>query len=186
MNLAGQIALTAARLVQHRTGAYADSALRLAQWGAERAADRIESAGPRIATLTDAGLKLTEITCRCVDQLVRQGLESAQGALTDGAERLRMTAKARDLGTLYAAQRAALPATRRRVVRDLETTWHIVTAASRDLFALARSTQGALSEPARRARPSSARKPKSRRPRPARGTKRATRRSTGEHHSTSR
>ncbi len=178
MNLAGQIALTAARLMQHRAGAYAERALHLAQRSAAQAADRVEAASPRIATLAEAGLKLTEITCRCVDQLIRQGIESTHGALTDGAERLRMTAKARTLGALYAAQWGALPATRRRVARDLEKTWHIMATTSRDLVALARTTRSALEgKPARRTRRTAAgAQPRAR--------ERTSRRRTGGRHST--
>jgi|GEM_PF-6837864 len=150
MSLAAQIATTAARLMQHRAGSYAERALHVAQRSAVEAAKRIEAAGPRIATLAEAGLKLAEITCRCADQLIRQGIVSAQGALADGAERLRLTGKARNLGTLYASQLAALPATRRRVAHDLEASWRIVTSASRDLVALVRSTRGELTHnPAR-------------------------------------
>lgn len=177
MNLAGQLALTAARLLEHRAGPYAERMLHLAQRGAERAAQRVEAAGPRIATLAEAGLKLTEITFRCVDQLVRQGVESAQGTLHDGAERLRMSAKARTLGALYTAQRAAFPKTRRRVAHDLEATWRIMSSASRDVIALARSTRSELSgSPSRRTRRAAASRPRAR--------KHPSRRRTGERHST--
>lgn len=158
MTVAGRIALTAARLVQHRAGAYADRALQLAQRGAREAADRAETAGPRLVTLAEAGLKLTEITCRCLDRLVRQGLESAEGALSDGVERLRMTASARTLEALYGAQWAAIPATRRRVAHDLEATWRIVASTSRELAELAHSTRSELArETAGRARKSTRR-----------------------------
>jgi len=177
MNLAGQIALTAARLMQLRAGPYTERALRLAQRGAERAAERVEAAGPQIATLAEAGLKLSEITFRCVDQLVRRGIESAQATLTDGAERLRMSAKARTFGALYVAQRAALPQTRRRVARDLEATWHIMSSTSRDLVELARSTRSELaSAPSHRARRAAGSRPRAR--------KRTSRRRASERHST--
>ncbi|MGH8220214.1 MAG: hypothetical protein ACREUT_16865 [Steroidobacteraceae bacterium] len=178
MNLAGQIALTAARLMQGQAGSYAEQALHLAQGSAERAAERVEALGPRIATLAEAGLKLTEITFRCVDQLVRHGIGSAQGTLTDGAERLRMSAKARTLGALYAAQRAALPRTRRRVARDIEATWDIMSSASRDVVKLARSTRSELADsPPHRARRAAASRPRAR--------KRTSRRRTGERRPTS-
>ena len=177
MNLAGQIASTAARLMQDRAGSYAEQMLHLAQRGAERAARRVEALGPRIATLAEAGLKLTEISFRCVDQLMRQGLESAQSTLTDGAEHLRTSAKARTLGALYDAQRAAVPKTRRRVSRDLEATWRIMSSTSRDLFDLARSTRSELAgSPSHRKRRAAASRPRAR--------KRTTRRRTGERHST--
>ena len=176
MNLAGQIALTATRLMQLRAGPYAESALRLARRGAERAAERVEAVGPHVATLAEAGLKLSEITFRCVDQLVRRGIESAQGTLSDGAERLRMSAKARTLGALYAAQRAALPQTGRRVARDLEASWQIMTAASRDVVELARSTRSELARASRRGRRAAASRPRAR--------KRPSRRRASERHST--
>jgi Phasin protein len=177
MNLAGQIALTAARLMQLRAGPYADRALRLAQQGAERAAERVEAAGPQVATLAEAGLKLSEITFRCVDQLVRRGIESAQATLTDGAERLRLSAKARSFGALYAAQRATLPQTGRRVARDFEATWKIMTSTSHDLVELARSTRSELaSAPSPRGRRAAATRPRAR--------KRTSRRGTSERHST--
>ena len=177
MNLAGQIAMTAARLMQLRAGPYAERALRLARRGAERAAERVEAAGPQVATLAEAGLKLTEITFRCVDQLVRRGIESAQGTLTDGAERLRLSAKARTFGALYAAQRAALPQTGRRVASDLEAGWQIMSSASRDVIELARSTRSELaSGPSHRARRAAASRPRAR--------KRTGRRRASERHST--
>jgi hypothetical protein len=183
MNLAGHIARTAARLAQHRAEGYAGRALRLAQWSAERAADRVETAAPRIATLTEAGIRLTEIGCRCMDRLVRQGLESAQGAAADGAKRLRMTARARSFAALYQAQRGALPATRRRVAHDLEATRNIVKATGGELIELARSTRGELlREPARRARPSP-RKPRARTRASSPAGRRAGRRRADEHHS---
>jgi hypothetical protein len=180
MSLTGQIALTAARLLYDRAETYAGRALRLAQWGAEQAAERVEAAAPRIATLTEAGLRLTEITCRCMDRLVRQGLDSAQGTLVDSADRLRMTARARNLGALYAAQRAAAPATRKRVAHDLEATWDIVASAGRELIDLARATRGELERaPSRRARPKRTSAPRGRAQAPRPG-KRAGRRRKSE------
>jgi len=177
MNLAGQIALTAARLMHHRAGSYAEQVLHLAQRGAKRAAEHVEAAGPRMATLAGAGLKLTEITFRCVDQLLRQGIESAQGTLDDGARRLRLSAKARTFGALYAAQRAALPKTRRRVAEDLETTWRIMSSASRDIVELARSTRSEFAgSPSHRTRRAASSRPRAR--------KRTTRRRTERHPTT--
>lgn len=190
MSLAGQFAMTAARLLQYRAGTYASWALRLAQSGADQAADRVEAAAPRVATLTEAGLRLSEITYHCVDQLMRQGVESARGALADSTERLRMTARARSVFDLYAAQRAALPATRRRVVREVEATWSILRSASRDVFELARSTRSELQDgavretrgsPSRRAtaRHAANRKPRAQSEKPQR-RKRKSRRRIGE------
>jgi len=177
MNLAGQIASTAARLMQHRASSYTEQVLQLAQRSAERAAQRVESLGPRITTLAEAGLKLTEIGFRCVDQLVRQGLESVHGTLNDGAEHLRVTAKARTFGALYAAQRAAIPKTHRRVSHDLDATWRIMSSTSRDLFDLARATGGELAaSPSHRKRRAAASRPRAR--------KRPTRRRASERHST--
>lgn len=105
MSILDPLATTAARLLERSARGYAGRALRLAQREAGRAAERLDTAGPRITVLTEAGLRLGELSCRCVDRLVRQSLASTQGALTDGVERLRITARARSLGALYAEQR---------------------------------------------------------------------------------
>ncbi len=144
MSIPDQIALTAARLLQGRAQGYAGRALRLAQREAARAAERLDTAGPRLTALTEAGLRLTELSCRCVDRLVRQSLASAHGALTDGAERLRMTARARSIGALYADQRAALPASRARVARELQATWKIVASTGRELVEIAQAARNEL------------------------------------------
>jgi hypothetical protein len=144
MNLSGQIALTAARLLQQRAQGYAGRALRLAREGAELAAARLEVEGPRISVLAEAGLRATALSYQCFDQLVRQGLTGARGALTDGAERLRITAEAESLSALYEAQRATLPASRKRIARELGAAWEIVVATSRELAKVARSARHEL------------------------------------------
>ena len=140
MTLAGQIALNAARLFQESAQGYAGRALRAARRGAKQAAERLEGAEPRIATLTQAGLRLTELSCQCIEKLMRQSVASAHGALADGAQRLRMTAQAQSLRELYAEQRAALPASRERLARELEATWRIVASTGREVAELAQST----------------------------------------------
>jgi hypothetical protein len=144
MSLSSQIALTAARLLQQSARGYAGVALRLARRGAERAADRIEAEEPRITALTEAGLLATEVSCRCLDRLVRQGLGSAKGALNDSAERLRISARAESFAALYAAQRASLPASRERVAKELGAAWKIVVSTGRELADIARSTRDEL------------------------------------------
>jgi hypothetical protein len=144
MSLSSQIALTAARLFNERAQSYADRALRLVRRGAEHAALRMDSEAPRIAELTEAGLRATEVSYRGLDRLVRQGLDSARGALADGAERLRITARAESLGAFYAAQWAMLPKSRDRITRELGATWEIVRATGRELVEVARSARDGL------------------------------------------
>ncbi len=144
MSIPEQIALTAARLLQGRAQGYAGRALRRAQREAGRTAERLEHAAPRLTALTEAGLRLTELSCRCVDQLVRQSLASAHGALEDGAERLRMTARARSVSALYAEQLDALPASRARIAKELQATWKIVASTSRELVEIAQSAREEL------------------------------------------
>ncbi len=146
MSIPEQIALTAARLLQERAQRYAGRALRVARREAGRTAERLEHAGPRLTALTEAGLRLTELSCRCVDQLVRQSLASAHGALEDGAERLRMTARARNIGALYAEQRDALPASRARIAKELQATWKIVASTGRELVEIAQSAREELTQ----------------------------------------
>jgi hypothetical protein len=161
MSILEPIALTAARLLQRSARGYAGRALRLAQREAGRAAERLDTAEPRITALAEAGLRLSELSCRCVDQLVRQSIASTQGALTDGVERLRITARARSLGALYADQRAALPASRARVAQELQATWKIVASTGRELVQIAQSARSELKQRGRteRASPAHPRKP---------------------------
>jgi hypothetical protein len=144
MSLSSRIALTAARLLHERAQGYATEALRLARGGAERAARRMQAEGPRITALGEAGLRATEVSCRGLDRLVRQGFASARGAFRDGAERLRMTARAETFGALYAAQRATLPASRKRIAKELGAAWTIVASTSRELADIARSAGSEL------------------------------------------
>jgi hypothetical protein len=144
MSLPNQVFLTAARLLQEQAQGYAGQALRLVRRGAERAAQRVEAEGPRITALTEAGLRATEVSCQCLDRLVRQGLESAKGALSDGAERLRMTARAETVGALYAAQRATLSASGERIAKDLGAAWKIVVSSSRELADIAQAARNEL------------------------------------------
>ncbi len=144
MSIPEQIVLSAARLLQGRAQGYAGRALRVARREAGRTAERLENAGPRLTALTEAGLRLTELSCRCVDRLVRQSLASAQGALADGAERLRMTARARSIGALYAEQWDALPASRARIAKELGATWKIVASTGKELVQIAQSARDEL------------------------------------------
>ena len=170
MSLPEQLALTAARLLQRSARDYAGHALQLMRREAKRTAERLEAAGPPLAALTEAGLRLSELSCRCVDQLVRQGLASAQGALTDGAERLRITARAESPSALYAEQRAMLPASGARIAKELQATWKIVASTGRALVEIAESTRKEL---VRGSRTKQAATPRRRRPR---GSGPATRR----------
>lgn len=176
MSISDQMARTAARVLRAGMQDSAGRALKLAQWGAARAVLGIETAEPRLTTLTEAGLRLTEVSARCVDQLVRQGLASARGALADGTARLRMTAQAPDLATFYNAQRAAVPKSRERVAQELEATWQIVSSTGRELAAIAQATRedlftGPRGKRARRRRP----------PRAHKGTPTTRRRSAAHH-----
>ena len=81
---------------------------RAAKRSASLAAEGVDSAEGRIPALTAVGRRLAEISHRCADQLLAQGLAGIKGALTDSAERLRMAAQATDLASLYHGQRATL------------------------------------------------------------------------------
>lgn len=161
MSFSSQFTLAAARLLQERTQAYAGSVLRLARRGAVHAAKRMEAEGPRLSALAEAGLKASEVSCRGLDRLLRQGVASAKGALTDGAERLRLTARSESLAELYKAQRATLPASRTRVLKELEAAWTIVLSTGQELAGVARSARGELAQSRRKYGQARARKPRS-------------------------
>ncbi|HTT01841.1 MAG TPA: hypothetical protein VMG11_07080 [Steroidobacteraceae bacterium] len=139
-----QFATAAARLLQGTAQACADRALRLAQSSADRVSTRMPAVEECLVTLAAAGLRLADLSHRCLGELLKQGHTSARGALADSADRLRMTSRASSLGALYKEQRDALPASRARLLSELESTWQIVTAAGRELSELARSTGSEL------------------------------------------
>jgi hypothetical protein len=114
---------------------------RAAQRSASLAADGVDSAHGRIPALTAAGRRLTEISHRCADQLLAQGLAGIKGALTDGAERLRLAAQANDLASLYHGQRATVRASRERIAQELQATWRIVALTTQELAELARAAR---------------------------------------------
>lgn len=140
MSIPDRMTRTAVRLLRHGIEDYAGRALRLAQRGADRTALGIETAEPRLAALTDASLRMTEVSCRCVDRLVKAGIVGARGALADGTDRLRMAARAGSLADLYDTQRATLPASRRRIAKEIEAAWKIVASTGRELAEIAQST----------------------------------------------
>jgi hypothetical protein len=148
------------RLLHQRTQDYAGRALRLARRGAVRAAQRMDQEAPRIAALTEVGLRASEVSYRALDRLVRQGLASARGALTDGAERLRLTARSASLAELYDAQRATLPASRARVARELQAAWAIVRSTGEELAEVARSAREELAQSRPKYGQARARKPR--------------------------
>jgi hypothetical protein len=161
MSFSRQFALAATRLLQERTQAYAGSALRLARQGAVHAAKRMQAEGPRLSALAEAGLKVSEVSCRGLDRLLRQGVSSARGALTDGAERLRLTARSESFSQLYKAQRASLPASRARVFKELETAWGIVLSTGQQLADVAKSAREELAQSRPKYGHARARKPRS-------------------------
>ncbi|HTW37006.1 MAG TPA: hypothetical protein VMD49_00380 [Steroidobacteraceae bacterium] len=171
MSLSSQIVLTAARVLGERAQGYAGRALRLAQRGAEQAAVRMQSEAPRFTALTEAGLRAAEVSCRALDRLLRQGLQSARGVYVDGAERLRITARADSFAALYGAQSATLPASRERIAKELEATWEIVVSTGRELADVAREVQRGLVRTRQRAAHG--------RTRASRRSKRATRHRSG-------
>ena len=162
MSFSSQFAFAAARALQERTQAYAGSALRLARRGATRAAERVEAEGPRISALAEAGLRVSEVSWRGLDRLVRQGVASAKGALTDGAERLRLTGRSESFAELYKVQRATLPASRARILKELEAAWTIVLATGQELADVAQSAREELAQHRPKYGPARARKPRSR------------------------
>ena len=135
-----------ARALREQAYTWAGYAARAAQTGAQRAALRMDAASPRVALLATAGRSLTELSTRCAGQLLEQGLASVQGALVDGSQRLRMAAEADSLTSLYRAQRATVPASRARVLGEIESTWRIVASTGRELTALALRTHRELTD----------------------------------------
>jgi len=139
---------------------YGERWLERARASAHRAAERIPLIEERVSTLSDASRHFTDISLRCLDQLLQQALASMHGALADGSQRLQATARAQSLADLYALQRASLPASRQRIVSELGSTIGILADAGRALSSLAWRTGNELVRAPGRGSPPSRQRPR--------------------------
>lgn len=123
---------------------FAARAFEAARAGAERTADRVESAETPVATLADAGRKLNTLAYEYTGRMLDQSVHNLNAFIGAGADRLRLAAKAADVQSLYREQLETLPASRERIVENARATWAIVADTGRELQELALTTYARL------------------------------------------
>ena len=164
--------------VRDQAGAYAARASHAARDGVDRAADTVLAAKTPVERLADAGLRLNKLSAQYVEQLVSHQSAAAQDLLADGAQRLRVLAKARSLRDAWSDQVELFDVTRARTTQSLQRTLEIVGDAGRNVSELAVETYAELLRAPAKAHKPAGRKaaaPKVRKPsrKPARAAKRS-------------
>jgi hypothetical protein len=130
--------------VRDQAGAYAARATHAARDGVDRAADTVLAAKTPVERLADAGLRLNKLSAQYVEQLVSHQATAAQDLLVDGAQRLRVLAKARSLRDAWSDQVELFDVTRARTTQSLQRTLEIVSDAGRNVAGLAVETYAEL------------------------------------------
>ena len=130
--------------VRDQAGAYAARATHAARDGVDRAADTVLAAKTPVERLADAGLRLNKLSAQYVEQLVSHQATATQDLLADGAQRLRVLAKARSLRDAWSDQVELFDVTRARTTQSLQRTLEIVSNAGRNVSELAVETYAEL------------------------------------------
>jgi hypothetical protein len=127
-----------------------------AQNAAVRSAERLEAAEAPMKVLADATSQLSAVSHRYVGRMLDQSVLSAEGWLAEGAQCLRLAARAPDVRRLYREQLGRLPHSYDRATQDVRATWKILADAGRELQTLALNTysrlRGEQREPTRSAK----------------------------------
>jgi phasin family protein len=143
---------------QARIESYRQALTATARRAAEQAANGVCAAREPIRVMADAGRRLNDISHRYLGELVKQQLQTLEGVIEDGSERLNRAARARDLRTLIAEQKKLYPASRERLGRDLKLTWALAASTGREVGALASEAYAELVHGVRPARKAPRRK----------------------------
>jgi phasin family protein len=130
--------------VRDQANAYAERALGAARESVVRAAQQVEKVESPIDVVAKAGLKLNTLSHNYFERMLEQNVDTIKGAMTDGARRLHLVAKAEDFADLYRDQVKYNAVTSDRLMRDAKATWDIVADAGREVSELALNTYAQL------------------------------------------
>lgn len=144
--------------MREQANAYVAKATAMAEQAADTARDsvaeaarKVEQVNTPVETLAAAGYKFNSLSHQAAERLLEQQFSFVKGFVDEGAERLRMLAKAADLQSAMNQQMAYFDATRERLTRDARGTYAILSDAGREARELATSTYSQLmSQPSRR------------------------------------
>lgn len=137
-----------------KASAMAEQAADTARDSVAQAARKVEEVNTPVETLAAAGYKFNTLSHQAVERLLEQQIGFVKGFVGEGAERLRMLAKAADLQSAMNQQMAYFDATRERLTRDAQGAYEIMADAGREARDLATHTYSQLMAPAtRKAKP---------------------------------
>jgi phasin family protein len=135
--------------VRDQATAYVARAADAARATADRAAERVAAARTPIEVLTDASLRLNDLSHDYMARLLRRQAAMLKATVTDGEKRLQRLARAQSLQQALAGQAEDLNDLPQRLARSARETWEIVADAGRGVSQLASTTLAGLAQPAR-------------------------------------
>ncbi len=158
--------------VRDQATAYVARAAEAARHRVDRAAGQVAAARTPVEVMTEASLKLNNLSHQHLSRLLARQGSMLAGALVESEQRLQRLARAGSLQQALASQAADLIDLPQRIARNTRETWAIVADTGREAAQLAASTYAELlrQTPARKTRTRAPRTAGSRRPKTARKT----------------
>jgi phasin family protein len=119
---------TMSRIADKARGRYA-RLVKSARQRTESAADRVVLGKKPVKTITGLGLKLTAISHKTADQVLRQQTRLVEHQIDAVAHRLKAAAEASNLGELVRTQLRLIPQNVAKIASDTRDTFSIVASA---------------------------------------------------------
>jgi len=120
------------------------------------AAGKVSGAKGSVHEFGARGLKLTEITYRYIEKLLKLQLKFVEASFDEGAKRLKTAANAESFTGLFKDQVELLPMTRERIMKNARETMGLVMETRDDVVAVFKPV---AKKPARKAPAKKAAKP---------------------------
>lgn len=131
------------RIATEARGRYA-AALKTARNRAEKAADRVADGKKPVQTLSKLGLKLSAVSHRTADRVLKQQARMLEHQIDAVAQRLNVAATAKSFGELVRTQVRLIPANASRFAEDTRETFSIVAGAGGEVRTLLADTVGEI------------------------------------------
>jgi Phasin protein len=163
---------TMSRIADKARGRYA-RLVKGARQRTESAADRVALGKKPVKTITGLGLKLTAISHKTADQVLRQQTRLMEHQIDAVADRLKAAADAKNLRDLVRTQLRLIPQNLSRIAGDTRDTLNIVANAGMEVRDVVKSTIFELRGKAPSAKKSSRKKARARKASPGTAKRKA-------------
>lgn len=163
---------TMSRIADKARGRYA-RLVKGARQRTESAADRVALGKKPVKTITGLGLKLTAISHKTADQVLRQQTRLMEHQIDAVADRLKAAADAKNLRDLVRTQLRLIPHNVSRIAGDARDTLSIVANAGMEVRDVVKSTISELRGKAPSSRKSSRKQARPRKASPATAKRKA-------------